>query len=218
MFLGHFGLAFAGKAVSDRPRLGTLFAAAQLPDILWPVFLATGLEAVTIAPGATPVTPLRFVSYPYSHSLLAMGVSGALFGGAYWVKRRDTRGALLLYALVVSHWLLDVATHVPDMPLYPGPSPRFGLGLWESLPWTLVAEFGLLAGGLALYGKATRARDRIGSLGLVGLVLLLVLFYVGALAGPPPPSVGALAGTAALGFVLLYSLASLVDRHRSPAS
>jgi hypothetical protein len=217
MFLGHFGLAFAGKSVSTRPRLGTLFAAAQLPDILWPVFLATGVEHVTIAPGTTPVTPLRFDSYPYSHSLLGMALWGALFGGAYYWKRRDRPGAILLAALVLSHWVLDVAAHIPDMPLFPGPSPLFGLGLWWSIPGTLLAEGTLLAVGVAFYIQATTARDRIGSGGLLVLVSLLVLFYGAALLGPPPPSIGVLAGTAALGFLLLYGLASLVDRHRAPA-
>jgi hypothetical protein len=217
MFLGHFGLAFAGRSVSKGPTLGTLFAAAQLPDILWPVFLETGIEQVTIAPGTTPVTPLRFDSYPYSHSLLAMAFWGALFGGVYYWKRRDRTGAILLALLVLSHWILDVATHIRDMPLFPGPSPLFGLGLWWSIPGTLLAEGTLLAVGVALYLRTTRARDRIGSGGLLVLVSLLVLFYGAALLGPPPPSVFALAWTAALGFLLLYALASLVDRHRAPA-
>ena len=37
-----------------------------MPDLLWPVLLLAGLEAVEIAPGDTYVTPLAFVSFPYS--------------------------------------------------------------------------------------------------------------------------------------------------------
>jgi len=33
--------------------------------------------------------------------------------------------------LVVSHWVLDWVSHVPDMPLYPGGAWRVGLGLWN---------------------------------------------------------------------------------------
>ncbi len=33
-------------------------------------------------------------------------------------------GALLIVGLVASHWVLDVVTHVPDMPLWPGGSQR----------------------------------------------------------------------------------------------
>src|SRR5579863_7148717 len=112
MFLGHFGLAFAAKKVAPRPSLGTTIAAAQLPDILWPLFLATGLEQVAIDPGATPVTPFRFVSYPFSHSLLAMTVWGILFGCIFFSKTGDRRGAFTLFGLVVSHFVLDVIAHV----------------------------------------------------------------------------------------------------------
>ena len=81
MFIGHFGLGFAGKAAARRLSLGTLFLEAQFLDLLWPALLLLGLESVRIAPGITQVTPLDFVSYPISHSLLAvLGWSG-LFGG-----------------------------------------------------------------------------------------------------------------------------------------
>src|SRR5512140_1902671 len=142
MFLGHFGVAMAGKQVAPRPSLGTLVLAAQFVDGLWPILLLLGIEQVRIAPGITAVTPLDFTSYPYSHSLLADALWAALVAGAYWMFRRDARGALWLGALVLSHWLLDFASHRPDMPLWPG-SPGLGLGLWFSLPATLAVEYGL---------------------------------------------------------------------------
>lgn len=49
--------------------LGTLLVACQFADLLWPTLLIAGLERVELQPGATVVTPLNFVSYPYSHSL-----------------------------------------------------------------------------------------------------------------------------------------------------
>src|SRR5690349_11231701 len=83
MFLGHFGLALTMKRVAPRPSLGTTIMAAQWADGIWPVFVLLGLERVHIAPGITAVTPLDFVSYPYSHSLLADLVWAALFAVAY---------------------------------------------------------------------------------------------------------------------------------------
>jgi hypothetical protein len=56
MFIGHFGAAFGAKRVASRPSLGVLFAAAQLPDLLWPLFLLAGWERVRIAPGDTATT------------------------------------------------------------------------------------------------------------------------------------------------------------------
>ena len=101
MFLGHFGLAFAAKKIAPRPSLGTLILAAQLVDVIWPLLLLIGIERVKIVPGITPVTPLDFVYFPYTHSLVADIVWAALFAGGYWLWRRDNRGAAWIAALVV---------------------------------------------------------------------------------------------------------------------
>ena len=71
MFVGHFGLGFGLKAAAPAVSLGTLFLATQFIDLLWPSLLLVGLEHVEIAPGITQVTPLNFVHYPISHSLVA---------------------------------------------------------------------------------------------------------------------------------------------------
>jgi hypothetical protein len=91
MFIGHFGLGLGAKRVASETSLGTLFAAAQFADLLWPSLVLLGYEQVEIQAGATLVTPLNFVSYPYSHSLVALGVWGAAFGAAYLVIRRARR-------------------------------------------------------------------------------------------------------------------------------
>ena len=68
------------------------FLAAQLPDVVWPVLVLAGVERVAIAPGDTAVTPLRFVSYPYSHSLLAVALSAAALAAIDFSVRRRGRG------------------------------------------------------------------------------------------------------------------------------
>ena len=123
MFIGHIGLALAAKSVAPKPSLGTLTLAAQWADGLWPVFLLLGWEQVSIVPGITAVTPLRFVSSPYSHSLLADVGWGLLLGGVYFALRRDANGAFWLFALVISHWVLAFISHRADMPLWPGGTP-----------------------------------------------------------------------------------------------
>lgn len=214
MFLGHFGAGFAGKAAAPRVSLGTLFLAAQLLDLLWPTLLLVGLERVEIAPGATRVTPLDFVSYPISHSLLAVVLWGLALGGVFWLARRSVRGAAVVGALVVSHWLLDLVVHRPDLPLVPGGGARLGLGLWHSLPATLVVELAVLGVGLALYLRRTRARGRAGSLGLWGLVAFLLAIYAANLLGPPPPSVAVIAWAGHAQW-LLVAWAYWLDRHRT---
>ena len=213
MVIGHYAVGMAAKKFAPRTSLGTLIAAGAFLDLLWPVLVLAGIEVVTITPGVTAVTPLTFVSYPWSHSLLMSGVWGALFAAGYFVARRYIPGTIAIGALVVSHWLLDFITHVPDMPLVPGGGPRLGLGLWNSLPATMAVELILFAAGVITYLAATRSRDGIGRWGLAAMVLLMLLIYAGALFGPPPPSANAVAWSD-LGQWLIVAFAAWVDRHR----
>jgi hypothetical protein len=217
MFIGHFALGFAAKKLDPCPSLGTYFLAAQLADTLWPALLLAGVEHVSIAPGDTAFTPLRFDSYPVSHSLLTLALWGSAFAGLHWAAKRNVRAAFLLWLLVLSHWFLDFATHRPDMPLVPWNARVVGLGLWSSVPATLAVETTLFAAGVWLYLRATRPRDGIGRYGAAGLVGLLLVTYLGNAFGPPPPSVSAIAWAGLLGAALVLGLAIWVDRHRSPA-
>jgi uncharacterized membrane protein len=216
MFLGHYALAFAAKPASPRMSLGVLFLAAQLADLLWPFLLAAGLEHVRIDPGNTAFTPLDFVSYPYSHSLLLLPIWGLAAGWLF--ARGDRRGVAIVTALAASHWVLDALTHRPDMPLFPG-GPKIGLGLWNSVGATVAIELPMFAVGVWLYLRATRPRDGVGRWGLILLVVTLLAIYIGdALSSATPPSVGALTGVAALGGVLFTTWSWWADRHRTPVT
>lgn len=215
MFIGHLALGFAAKRALPTTSLAVLFVAVQLADLLWPMFVAAGIEHVRIDPGNTAVTPLDFVSYPYSHSLVFLILWGLLFGALYRVAARDRAALLVLAALVVSHWVLDVATHRPDMPIYPG-SAKYGLGLWNSRLATVAVEVPMFAVGVWLYARATRPRDAIGRWAFRGLVGFLVLAYFMNLAGPPPPSVTALWIFAIVGAAILTLWSWWADRHRGP--
>lgn len=216
MFVGHFGVGFAGKAAAPRVSLGTLVLASQFIDLLWPTLLLLGLERVEVRPGITRVTPLDFVSYPISHSLLAVVLWGALFAGVYHLAKRSAAGSAVLFGAVVSHWLLDLLTHRPDLPLLPGGGPKVGLGLWSSLPATLVVELALFAGGVALYVRATRPRDRAGTWALAGLVAFLLVVYAANFFGGAPPDSKAIAWAGHAQWLLVV-WAYAIDRHREPA-
>lgn len=213
MFLGHYAVALGAKRAAPNTSLGTLVMASQFIDLLWPVLLLAGVEHVRIEPGNTAVTPLDFYDYPVSHSLVGVLLWGLVVGGLYFALKRSWRNALVVGLAVVSHWLLDLIVHRPDLPLNFTGEARMGLGVWNSLPLTLVLELGLLAGGTFLYLGATKAKDRIGSYGLAGLLVVLVGIYMANLFGPPPPEVGmiGIAGNASWLFVLW---AAWIDRHR----
>ena len=214
MFLGHFGVAFAAKRVAPKTSLGMLLLGAQFADLLWPLLLLAGVESVQIRHGETPFLNLAFSSYPYSHSLLTQCALGVLLGGAYFAFARNARGAIVVGLLVPSHWLLDWFVHVPDLQLAPGGADRFGFAVWRSVPLTLICEFAMFGGGLAVYLATTRAIDRTGVWALTAFVVLLISLYIASILGPPPPSVGVLAASA-LAIWLLPPWLYWVDRHRS---
>ncbi len=214
MFIGHFGVALAAKRAAPRTSLGTLFLAAQWADLLAPALWFAGIEQVRIAPGTTHVTPLDFVGYPISHSLLMDAFWATLLAGVYWAVRRYSRGAVLVWLAVVSHWALDFLTHRPDMPLLPGAGPRLGLGLWNSLPGTIVVEGLIFVAGIVLYLGASRAQDGIGRYGFGALLVFLAIVYIANLFGPPPPSVRAIAWVGESMWALI-AWAYWIDRHRT---
>jgi hypothetical protein len=215
VFIGHAAAGFAAKRFAPRASLAWLLAAPWLLDLLWPVFLLTGIEHVRIDPGNTVFTPLDFVSYPWSHSLLMALVWSALFGAAYRHATRDTQGTWIVGGLVASHWVFDLVVHRADLPLAPGLAIKAGLGLWNSVPGTLAVEGGLFALGLAIYLHATRARGVWGVVSLSALVVFLLGIYAGNLTGPPPPSTSAIAWVT-LGFgALIVPWAMGIERTRA---
>ena len=218
MFVGHFALAFGAKKYTPQVSLGVLFLACQLADLLWPNLVLLGLERFEIDPGNTAMTPLSFVHYPYSHSLIALLVWGALFGALYSVlNRAGIKTAVIIAGLVLSHWVLDVVTHRPDMPIALGDSMRIGFGLWNYPVLAVITEMLIFAAGIWLYATHTEARDRIGSIGLWALVVLLLFVYSANIFSPPPPSVNAVAW-AAQAMWLVVAWGYWVDRHRSQSS
>ncbi len=215
MFLGHIAVGFAAKRAAPKASLGVLLGASEFIDLLFPVFVLTGWEQVRIEPGSNPFLQPVFY-YPLSHSLALtfLWAMAAAFG--YWLVARYRTGAVIVGLAVLSHWLLDLISHKPDMPLYPGASPLLGLGLWYSVAGTIIVELLMLGAGVWMYTAATRARDRIGTYGLWSFLALMVVIYAGVVFGPPPPDDKAMAW-AGISFLPLFLWAYWFDRHREAA-
>jgi hypothetical protein len=209
-------MALAAKRLAPRASLAVLILAAQLADVMWPVLVALGIEQVRIDPGNTAFTPLDFVAYPYSHSLLLLVVWGLVLGVLTRAHVGGRAAIPLIAGLVVSHWVLDWITHRPDMPLFPG-GPRLGLGLWNSVPWTLAVELVMFAAGTWIYVGITRAKDAVGRWGFFTLVAFLLLAYLANLRSVPP-SVTALYTASIVGVLVIAAWTWWVDRHRAVAS
>jgi hypothetical protein len=213
MFIGHFGVGLAAKKIDNRPSLGTLFFAAQFIDLLWPIFLLLGVEKVAIEPGNTTFTPLNFIYYPFSHGLVSVLIWAVLFGAVYYSIRRNLKTSLLLGGLVLSHWILDLFTHRPDLPLLFGNHLKVGLGLWNSVILTILVEGSIFIIGAYLYFRTTRAENKKGQLGLWSLLIFLGIIYVMNILSPPPPSPEPVA-IIGLTQWLLVAWAYWIDRNR----
>lgn len=118
-------------------------------------------------------------------------------------------------ALIMSHWVLGLLTHRPDLPLVPRSDLRVGMGLWNSLAMTVIVEGALFACGDCLYLKSTRPVNRKGTVLLWSLLAFLVFMYVVNLFGPPHPSVEPVGYLGLLPW-LLVAWAYWIDRHRTP--
>lgn len=190
MFIGHFGLGLASKRANKLPSLAVIFMAVQFLDLLWPVFCLLGFEKFQIEVGNTKLTPLNFTHYPYSHSLLTAILWGILFGLSYYLFTKNKSASLLLGFLVLSHWLLDLLVHRPDLPLTPFGGLKVGLGLWNFPAIEIFLEVGLFVLGTFLYYKSVRPKRKIS---FWSLIIFFALIHLMNLLGPPPPSINAVA-------------------------
>jgi membrane-bound metal-dependent hydrolase YbcI (DUF457 family) len=213
MFAGHYALGFATKRLEPALSLAVLLTAPQFLDLLWPIFVLAGIEHVEIVPGYTAYTPLAFTHYPWTHSLLMALVWSVVFAAFLRLRKSSVRACVMAGALVLSHWVLDYVSHAPDLPLWPG-GPKVGLALWNSVPATLAVETLMFAVGVALYARATRARDRTGRWALFGLVAFFLVIHFSNAFAPPPPSPKAVA-IAALALWLIPLWGRWIDRHRT---
>ena len=214
MGVGHLAVGFAAKRAVPRVPLGVLLLAGVFCDLLWGAFLLTGIEHARIVPGITSASPLDLYDYPISHSLLAGILWALVFGGLFFAKNRYRAGAVMLGVLVLSHWALDTIAHRPDMPVFLK-GPYLGLGLWNSVPASIVVEEAMLAIGVFLYLQATEGRGKIG------LAVLVGVFAVMGVAGylsPPPPSLTPVAVSNLVLAPVVFFVANAIDDRRSIAS
>ncbi|MBI1846791.1 MAG: hypothetical protein HYR86_07445 [Candidatus Rokubacteria bacterium] len=212
MFVGHYSAAFAARAVDRDVPLWHLFVAVQLVDVAWAALVLLGIEKVRVVPGITRSNPLDLYYMPYTHSLVAAVLWSLAAAAGYRLVRgaAATRRAMAMVgAAVLSHWVLDLIVHRPDLPLYDDTA-KVGLGLWNLPVAAFVLEVGLLGAGVVVWrlggppAGATRAA--------VVLTVILAVAHLVFLLGPPPPSTSAIALTALVIFGLFAWGAARVDR------
>jgi membrane-bound metal-dependent hydrolase YbcI (DUF457 family) len=213
MFIGHFAVGLAAKKFDSSISLGTAFIAVQFLDLLWPLLVLFGIEQVDVDPGNTAFTPLHFVYYPYSHSLVFTCCWSILFGLLYYLITRKLNSSVIISLLVLSHWLLDLITHTTDLPLSPWSDMKMGFGLWNSIVFSIIVEVSLFLFGTYLYIKATTPKNRKGKILFWSLIIFLLFTYVSNIVGPLPPS-GKDVALVAISMWLLVGWGYWIERNR----
>jgi hypothetical protein len=141
MFIGHFAIAyvfirFFPGVPSIIPLLGVGF-----PDLLWPFLILSGIEKVSIDPNSPLQNRIKFISYPYSHSLVLGTLIACLLGLglAYFTS---LLAGFVFVAASASHWLLDATVHLKDLPVLGiGSDRKVGFGLWNLPKTAFVIEY-----------------------------------------------------------------------------
>lgn len=115
----------------------------QLVEVLWVVLNITGIEKTTYEPSVHAINDIHLTYMPFSHSVASSLVIAALvwavlkwgFGKASW--------AWPLAVGVLSHIVLDVATHVRDIEILPFLGwPEIGTGIYGIPLLALAVELG----------------------------------------------------------------------------
>lgn len=216
MFIGHYGPAYAIKRWQPDLPVFILFIAVQLVDVAWAILVPLGIEKVRIVPGITATNPLDLYYMPYTHSLVA-AIAWSVAGGAvYALMRKHPRRVRIGVAVgvaVLSHWMLDLLVHRPDLPLYDNTA-KVGLGLWNFPLVAIALEAGLLLAGMLIYLRGSRGLDRIGSAGPPVFFIALVLIQAAVFWGAPPETPNQAAAMAFISYFVLAGFAAWLDRHR----
>jgi hypothetical protein len=218
MFIGHYGPAFAGKAVEQRLPLWLLFLAVQWLDVVWSALVMLNVERLRVVRGFTPGSSLDLYYMPYTHGLLGAAALSVALGAvtALFFKQRRAAVAVVVAGAVFSHWLLDLVVHVQDLPLL-GDSFKVGFGLWRNLWISLPLELVILLAGAAIYVRAVPSQTRFGDALLWAFVAAMAGVQLYGSFGPAPASGLAEAQTALAAYFVLAAVAGLVDWARGTA-
>ena len=219
MFVGHYSVSFLAKSVEKTIPLWLLFIAVQFMDVLWAIFIMTGVEKVRIVPGFTRSNDIDLYYMPYTHSLVgALGWSVIAIALYYFLRGRNyprtAVASLLVGFAVFSHWILDLIVHVPDMALYDD-SHKVGFGLWNYPEIALPLEFALLFGGLWLYLRSSKADTAIGRYGMVVFTIILAALQLYTFFSPSPGSPNAFALMAIVLYFVFAGIAGWLERYRN---
>jgi len=162
--MNHAITAIALKKKFDYVPLAGLLISVQLMELLWIAFNWLGIESISVESEVHTIADIHLTHMPYSHSI----ASAVLLAGVAYIGFR--RAGLAIGLGILSHLVLDLTTHVPDIAVvWFGWDLELGTGIY-GLP--LVAFTVETVYGLAIWRWVR---------GGIGLLVAIVVFQLGTL-------------------------------------
>ena len=155
MIAGHFGFAALVKwREPTAPLWGLMLATVWLDVAFIPLLMLHVETLLPVHPGYGGF----IIHADYTHSIVGMILLSAILGLAF-LPQWGRRVAAVLALVAMSHWVLDLIVHRPDMPILPGNAgnlPRLGFGLWAEPSVAALLELVLVLSGALMYWRAAR--------------------------------------------------------------
>jgi membrane-bound metal-dependent hydrolase YbcI (DUF457 family) len=218
----HAATALLIKRRYPSEPLAPMLIAVQAMELAWVLLNYLGIERTTTDAVVRSVSNIHLAYMPYSHSVtIALGAAVLA-----WLAIEKGFGRKLLGRAVglgiVSHLLLDLLTHAPDIVLWPGkPSPALGLGLYSAAPlaaFALEMIYGVMCWWIYRGGRGLLALIVVGNIANLSLLSAAVPGPEAWLAGRPLVLVSVIAAQIIVTLVLVGILARHTRSHAGDSS
>ncbi len=203
----HAATALIIKRRFPSVSLTPLLLSVQAMELAWVGLNYLGIERTTTDIAVHSVADIHLAHMPYSHSVATAAI-GALLAWLFVEKGLGRRVLGRAIGIgVLSHLVLDLVTHAPDIALWPGSSwPPLGLGLYDRAPmWGFALEI--------VYGLFCWWVYR-GRLSLLALIvcgnLANITLFSAAIAGPEEYLAGRPLMVVTLVFIQIVTTLALV--------
>lgn len=172
--IDHAATALLVKRRFPTVSLAPLLISVQAMELVWVALNYLGIERTTTEPVVRSVADVHLAFIPYSHSVAtAAGAAILVWITLEYGFRRAAAGRAIAIG-IVSHLVLDLATHAPDIVLWPGRAqPALGLGLYASAPFAaflLELAYGILCWRVYRGGRGLLALVVLGNLADLSLL------------------------------------------------
>ncbi|MCP4380598.1 MAG: hypothetical protein GY798_04120 [Hyphomicrobiales bacterium] len=139
--INHAATALVLKRKFPSAPLFGLILATEAVEYLWVGLNVIGIEHTIINEEMRSVADVHLVHMPFSHSIATSALIAVLVGlFVVWRGGRAATAAALAISLgVLSHVVLDVSVHAPDIAIAPFLGGRYGTGLYSNLPLQALA-------------------------------------------------------------------------------